>query len=1119
MRTRWTACGGGAAEGDGAACVRRRGGGGRVGAEAESADGGRGRRGVRRWGDDGVGGERVLKGETHYAQACAGGIVTRTRRPATVSARLGSRPAKLAVSTPTTHCQRHAAKGGSVVGDRACDVLTIAKMGIGQEGYYLSKVASGLEDYYAGSGETEGRWIGRGASRLDLDGDVAGADLRALLAGKHPASDERLAGRPGRAHTPGWDMTFSAPKSVSILYGIGGVTVAEQVSEAHDAAVQEAVRWLEAHATVSRRRFGGQVTTVAGEGLVIAAFRHRTSRLGDPQLHTHALAANVVERDDGTWGALDSRPLYRHARTAGFLYQAVLRAQLTERLGVEWTGVSRGVAEIAGTDAELQAVFSKRRNQITESMAAAGEVPSARAAQIAAYRTRPAKAVVDATSLYARWEAEARSVGVRPDDVLAVTGRVSSPTVGDAHLDEVVESMVEADSGLCATESTFDRGAIARAWCERLPAGSAIDHGAVETLVARAASDGRMVEVDPGHGSGPVVITSDGSTRAVGVGERRWSTVELLAVERRMLHHATAARTASLGAVGLDDVDAALVEREDLGSDQDAMVRRLTTSGSPVDVVVGRAGTGKTYALAAAVELWRSAGYEPVGVALAARAASELEAGAGLRSTTVAQMFADIDRVGEPLLTERSVLVVDEAAMVDTRRLATLLEMGRDAGAKVVLVGDHHQLPPVEVGGSFAALVERLDPIELVENRRQAEAWERDALARFRHGAGGHDGIRTVVADYIDHDRVRIGENPAEVRAAMVIDWHRAHTAGEKAAMIALRRDDVRELNVRARVLLLADGALDDDAAVTVDVGGERQQSFTVGDRVVCGRNDRRLGVHNALTGTITDVDPDDQLATVTFTAADGTEYPLPRTYLEAGHLDHGYATSIHKAQGATVDRCLLLGDDRLYRQAGYTAMSRGRVSNDLYLIGIDERDQFPELEIERHGTVVDDDPVDRIVRSFSRDGAKELATSVAEQHGTDPEGAAETLSDLWRRWDQLAREIEEDPGATGGQRQRVLHEVSEEIQWRTAQAAHAAELDRPRHVTDIIGEPPVGDRTAWRTAAGAIESYNARWADVPADKLEHDPAHQDHHARVTDAVEASKLPPVPRIAAPTLVL
>ena len=1070
-------------------------------------------------------------------------------------------------------------------------MLTIAKMGVGQENYYLSKVATGLNDYYSGDGEVEGIWAGRGAERLELDGTVDAEALKALLAGRHPSEDRRLSGRAGMAHTPGWDLTFSAPKSVSILYALGGIEAAQQVVEAHDAAVGEAIGWLEAHATVSRRRIAGEITNVAGEGLVVAGFRHRTSRLGDPQLHTHALVSNVVERNDGTWGALNSRPLYCHARTAGFLYQAVLRAQLTERLGVEWNTVENGVAEITGTSSELKQLFSKRRAQIEAAMAEAGEHDSARAAQVAAYRTRPAKAglAVEGENLYARWETEARAAGVDVDAVLAVTGRAGPVSIDDVDIEAVIERLVDPDGGLCSSDSNFDRAAVARAWCARLPTGVRVDHSAIEALIDRAVADGRIVEIDPG-GSGPVVIAADGSTWRVGVGERRWTTAELLETEARMLTDAEAGQACGVAVVDEELVDAAVESRPELGDDQRTMVRHLARSGDAVDVVVGRAGSGKTYALATAVGLWRSAGYEPVGVALAARAAAELQAGAGLRASTIAQMLVDADRCDDPVLNERSILVVDEAGMVDTRRLATLIDMAHDAGAKVVLVGDHHQLPAVETGGSFAALVGRLDPVELVTNRRQVEAWEADALARLRTGAGGRSGIEEVVDDYDTRGRVQIGENPAEVRAAMALDWYRAQRDGERAVMVALRRDDVAELNVRARAMLLADGTLDDTGAVTV---GER--AFTVGDRVVCGRNDRRLGVHNALAGTITAITPGAGASgpVVCFADDAGNDYAVPASYVKAGHLDHGYATTIHKAQGATVDRCLVLGDDRLYRQAGYTALSRGRIANDLYLIGVDDRDAYPELELDRHGLVAEETPRERIVRALHRDGGKELAVDIAARHGTSGDGG-ESLGELWAAWDQAVTELGEAPADHGDaldevarqqstlsrliagleerqaglqaagprwrrwmhapasphrqdvhrvdtqlaglhdrrhelasrldqlrdrqQRRKIwlderseqietLDRLAEQIEWRTGQAGRAAELDRSDAVVDHLGEPPVGDRTAWRAAAGAIESYNARFAHTDAEDLDAHPDHARHLAHVAQLVDDASRP------------
>lgn len=997
-----------------------------------------------------------------------------------------------------------------------CGVLTIAKMGVGQEGYYLAKVASGIEDYYSGAGETTGRWIGRGSARLGLDGEVGSSELRALLAGMAPDGRSRLSGQAGHVHTPGWDMTFSAPKSVSILYGLGGVTVAEEVAAAHDAAVDEALRWLEEQATVSRRRFGGQIVAVKGEGLVVAAFRHRTSRLGDPQLHTHALAANVVERNDGTWGALDSRPLYRQAKTAGFLYQAVLRSQLTERLGVAWGDVTNGVAEIAGTNDTLMTLFSKRRAQIVESVAAAGERMSAKAAQVAAYRTRPSKVELEGESIYARWAAQAEDAGVSLDEVVGVTGDNPTPTVTDDQLDEVVDHMVDPRRGLCAADSCFDRGAMARSWCEHLPVGTALDYDAIDSLIDRATNDRRIIEVDPGRGAGPLVITPDGNSRPVGVGDRRWSTAELLAVEQRMLRLAMLPIRGGTSHIDLARVEEALAARPDLGPDQAEMVRRITTSTNAVDVVVGRAGTGKTYALAAAVTLWREAGYEPIGLALAARAAAELHHGAGLPATTVARLFADAQRTGTSPLTSRSVVVVDEAAMVDTRRLATLLDMSRAAGAKVVLVGDHHQLPPVEVGGSFAALVERLEPIELTANRRQVHGWERELLADLRVGHDGHDGIRRAIDTYADHDRIHVDEHSDDVRARMVDDWFAATTEGRDALMVALRREDVRDLNDRIRALLINNGHLVDDGAVSVTLRDGSTRSFVVGDRVVCGRNDQRLGVHNALAGVITAIDSEDEHNTVTFGGREGGTYTVPLRYLEAGDLDHGYATSIHKAQGSTVDVCALLGDDRLYRQAGYTALSRGRNENRLYLVGVDDRDQFPELELERHGILDPDDPFERIVRSLYRDGAKALATDEADEHRLQGATTGQPLHDLWTEWDALAGRIhsastDSSPAAMAA-RERLL-ELEHDIEWRTRQAAHAAELDRPARVTGLIGDPPSGDRTAWRTAAGAIESYEARWDGTPHELRLDDPAHDDHQRRVEMAIAATHCPRLPDMA------
>jgi conjugative relaxase-like TrwC/TraI family protein len=209
-------------------------------------------------------------------------------------------------------------------------MVSIGKLAAGQADYYLEQahrrvngadgVSSGVEDYYLGGGEAPGVWIGAGAAALGLRGTVGPSELRSVLANLDPRSGVELR-RWG--NVPGFDVTFSAPKSVSLLFGIGDDRLRRTVRDAHDAAVAEAFGYLERAAALARRGSAsrGTLEVVAGRGLVAAAFRHRTSRAGDPQLHTHVLVANLVPGPDGRWSALDVRALYAHAKTAGYLLQ------------------------------------------------------------------------------------------------------------------------------------------------------------------------------------------------------------------------------------------------------------------------------------------------------------------------------------------------------------------------------------------------------------------------------------------------------------------------------------------------------------------------------------------------------------------------------------------------------------------------------------------------------------------------------------------------------------------------------------------------------------------------------------------------------------------------------
>jgi conjugative relaxase-like TrwC/TraI family protein len=231
--------------------------------------------------------------------------------------------------------------------------------------------------------------MGGGAALLGLSGEVSAEGVVRLLEGRDPATGEWLGRAFGEDAVAGFDLTFRAPKSVSILFGIADAAVTREVVAAHDAAVAEATAYMEREACRARRGRAGAIV-VKRHGFIAAAFRHRASRAGDPLLHTHVVVANATRAEEGRWTALHGQLLYRHAKTAGYLYQSVLRAELTERLHVRWHAVEHGTADIVGVPPDVIEHFSQRRAEVLAHMAARGE-HSARAAQVATLETRGAR--------------------------------------------------------------------------------------------------------------------------------------------------------------------------------------------------------------------------------------------------------------------------------------------------------------------------------------------------------------------------------------------------------------------------------------------------------------------------------------------------------------------------------------------------------------------------------------------------------------------------------------------------------------------------------------------------------------------------------------------------------
>jgi conjugative relaxase-like TrwC/TraI family protein len=835
-------------------------------------------------------------------------------------------------------------------------VADVAKLAIGREAYYTRELATDHQAYLSGHGESPGRWYGAGATSLGLQGEASVAGFQAMFEGRHPTTGELL-GRPhGKGAVPAFDVVLRPTKSVSILYGLGDSATGRAVLDAHHAGVREAVAYLDEH--IGTRRGHAGVQHVSGQGLLSVGFDHRTSREGDPLLHTHLVVANRVQGPDGRWTALDGRDLYRHRLAADAIYRATYQRELTWTLGVDWTPAdTHGNRELHGMPAELVRAFSKRSDQIdleVERLEASGRERTPRLVQWAVHATRKPKQQETPDTLYGRWRTEAAERGVDPDTLVRqVTGRtldqdrqLSEPTV------TAVFGRLAGPAGLTAQASTFARQDVIAALGAQLAGASRAE---LEGLADRFLAE-RAVSVV--------------AERALE--ERRWSTPELLGVEQRLVAAAVDRAGEQTAVAGHEAVRAALAAHSTAGEDQAGVVRDVCQGGAGVALVVGKAGTGKTFALGMARHAWQLEGYRTLATAPTGIATVSLEAEGFEEVATCDRLLADLDH-GREQLDSRTVLVVDEAGMLGSRKLTRLLDHAEHAGSKVVLVGDDRQLAAIDAGGGFRALRLRLGASELTENRRQLRAWEREALELVRGGL-----VEEAVAAYRAHDRMVCAESKPAATLALLQDWWAAwqqaeHNPSEDVVVLAYRRGEVDRVNVACQQLLAARGRLGPERLQVEDL------QLAVGDRVVCGRNAiAQLGIANGTRGTVTALDPQARTLTIRMEGKDPRELTLPGWYLDGRQrgernrrVDLAYATTGHRAQGLTRWRALVRltgGEDSNWL---YVQLSRARHQTTLYPVIGPEPHPAAELDLP------DRDPGDgyhQLAQALSRSGGQTLA-------------------------------------------------------------------------------------------------------------------------------------------------
>jgi hypothetical protein len=520
-------------------------------------------------------------------------------------------------------------------------------------------------------------------------------------------------------------------------------------------------------------------------------------------------------------------------------------------------------------------------------------------------------------------------------------------------------TVLAGPDGLTGQVSTFTRTDVVDALAKRLPVAPSAQQALtqVQDAAERFLAE-RAVRV--------------GRDRRLGVD--RYSTPELLALERQLVDGATQRADERCAVVRPEVVRQVLDRHQTAGEDQAAMVRDLAQGGASVAVVVGRAGSGKTWALGVAREAFELDGYQVHGTAPTGIATVGLADEGFTDARTIDRLLLDLG-CGQEELDGRTVLVVDEAAMVPTRKLAPLLQHANRAGAKVVLVGDDRQFAPIQAGGGFRALRLRLGASELTVNRRQVEAWEQRAIDDIRAG-----NLERAIAAYAEHDRIQAFEARDDRDRTLVADWWQAHQAGEQPVIYAHRRAQVDQLNSVCQRLRAEHGQLGHKRLTVGD------RSLAVGDVVVLGADAKaRLGVVNGTTAVIVGLDVPGRAMTVRTLEDDPPRVVrLPGWYLDtqvrpgqSRRVDLAYARTDMRSQGRTERRALLALDGVEDMQGGYVQLSRSTDRTDLYLtvgpepIGADEERPHPARDARA--------PEELLARVLSRDGSKTLASDTPD--------------------------------------------------------------------------------------------------------------------------------------------
>ncbi|MEE1953582.1 MobF family relaxase [Aeromonas sp. 75A] len=744
-------------------------------------------------------------------------------------------------------------------------------------GYYVD------EDYYLTDDQPVGIWIGRGAIALGISGRDISDEYNSIMRGFAPNGKTPLCSVPGESHQPGWDLTFSAPKSVSIVWAAADHSLREKISDAQLVAVKRAISFLENHAAFTRREHAGQRRERV-DGLVVATFEHETSRDLDPQLHTHALVANVAPRSDGSWGTIISRDLYLWQKAAGATYRAELAYQINLLgLAVEPDGESFCLPCIPDS---ISHYFSKRAHAITESLTQTSATSCASSiGDRAKLVTRRTKQRVERSALLERWQSELDGFGLTAKYIESQSGHrlAGKPVVEPLFFKGIYAALTERVAVFRAQD--LYQLVAEKLQCFCLPAAE------IQTFTASLLADDELI---------PIGIDEKHS--------QLFTTRQMLRVERELVDVAKVLFTRNKLRLTTTSLQTAITLQEkscgyQLTQEQRVALMDICCNGD-LAILQGSAGAGKSSTMAVLRHAYQSSNHHVIGASIAKRAADNLQEESGIPSFTVAKLLNDSER-GRNNFSTADVLVIDEAGQIGTRQLHSLLHIAAENNVKVILVGEDKQLDAIEHGGCLRYLSRQLNCSRIETIKRQRESWAREAVMQLRDGKA-----KAALEAFQQRGLLNFCSNAHETKSSMVHSWNQFRLANPERSTLLLAQKwaDVNLLSNQVRTILQAEGSVGlNEVEVDCIVSEHRcKYKFAAGDRIKFCKNDYRLQVSNGTFGTIRYVKANDGRIDFGVDLNDGR-------YITFNNLDYknedgrlpislGYALTVYASQGITID-------------------------------------------------------------------------------------------------------------------------------------------------------------------------------------------------------------------------